>query len=396
MKKQRWLLPFLLGYALYCTVYICRYNLTIANAYLELDGIIDTVQYGLMCGVFSATYSIGRLVNGYMGDRADRRLMICGGIALAGISNLAVGFLPPYQALLVFWAINGYAQSMIWGPLLVTVTSVIDDEHRGIAASFFTSSVAVGSILGIVIANYTILHYGTQWAFFVPAGVALILSMLSAVAYRGNYSTAELGNGLSSNVYPRFQEIIPIIVPAFFHGWIKDNVSNWAAAIFSRRFDINIENISGFVLLVPLIGLIGRLIYPMIYKWCGKNEHRVSVVGFVACGAASLLLCYSVSVIAAALCMCLIAAMVSLVNTSMLSMYPMRFADRGNISSISGLMDFATYLGSSVSAVIYGQMLSKDSGHFSWMFVSWIVVSTVSIVILMLHLKQGHKKEGLS
>lgn len=396
MKKQRWLLPFLLGYALYCTVYICRYNLTIASAYLELDGIIDTVQYGLMCGVFSATYSIGRLVNGYMGDRADRRMMICGGIALAGIANLAVGFLPPYQALLIFWAINGYAQSMIWGPLLVTVTAAIDDKHRSIVASFFTSSVAIGSILGIVIASYTILHYGTQWAFFVPAGIALILSMLSAVVYRGGRSIAEPRSDSGRNVYPRFREILPIIVPAFFHGWIKDNVSNWAATIFSRRFGIHIENISGFVLLVPLIGLIGRLIYPMFYKWCGRNEHRVSIVGFALCGAASLLLCYSFSVIAAALCMCLIAAMVSLVNTSMLSMYPMRFADRGNISSISGLMDFATYFGNSVSAVIYGQILSKDGGRFSWMFVSWIVVSAVSIVILRFYLKQRHEKEELS
>jgi len=394
MKRKHPLVPFLLGYALYCTVYICRYNLTIASAYLELDGIINTVQYGVMCGVFSATYSIGRLINGYLGDRADRRLMICGGIALAGIANLVIGFLPPFQALLVFWAINGYAQSMIWGPLLATATSHISDKHRNLAASFFTSSVAVGSILGILIANYTILHHGTRWAFFIPAGIALLLCVVSAITYRNNGSTQRTTNVQPMNILPRIPEILLILIPAFFHGWIKDNVSYWAVIIFNRRFNINIENISGFVLLVPLISLVGRLIYPMVYKCCKANEHTVSIVGFIICSAASLILCSSTTAITAAMCMCLIAAMVSLVNTSMLSMYPMRFASYGNVSSISGLMDFATYLGSSISSVIYGKILSEGSNRFSLMFISWIMVSAISIVVLTMYLKQRRKKEG--
>ena len=395
MKKKKLSIPFLLGYALYCTVYICRYNLTIASAYFESDGIINTAQYGLMCGVFSATYSIGRLINGYIGDRADRRLMICGGIALTGVANLVIGFLPPYQAMLIFWAINGYAQSMIWGPLLTTVTSLISVSYRSLAASFFTSSVAIGSVLGILIANYTILHYGTRWAFFIPACIAGLLSIASIFTFRKNSKNQAERNIQLVNIIPRIPKIFPVISAAFFHGWIKDNVSNWAVIFFNRRFSIDIGNISCFVLLVPLIGLIGRLIYPIVYKLSKENEHLVSIIGFVCCGIAALILCYSTLVTIAAVCMCLIAAMISLVNTSMLSMYPMRFASHGNISSISGLMDFATYLGSSISAVIYGSIFSEGSNRFSWMFISWAMVSCVSIVVLIVYLKQMKKRGSM-
>lgn len=68
------------------------------------------------------------------------------------------------------------------------------------------------------------------------------------------------------------------------------------------------------------------------------------------------------------------------VNTSFLSVFPISFSKTGNIASVGGVLDLVTYLGSGVSAFIYGIAIEKMG--YSIMFVSWIVISIVSLMIL--------------
>lgn len=69
-----------------------------------------------------------------------------------------------------------------------------------------------------------------------------------------------------------------------------------------------------------------------------------------------------------------------MINTSILSIYPLHFLKTGNVASVSGVMDFATYLGAGVSGVIYGAVI--ESFGYTPMFVSWAVVSVVSIIMI--------------
>ena len=70
-----------------------------------------------------------------------------------------------------------------------------------------------------------------------------------------------------------------------------------------------------------------------------------------------------------------------MINTSILSMFPLRFASKGLVSSVSGITDFATYLGAAIASAIYGIWI--DGGRFGPMFLSWIIVSLLSIGILL-------------
>ena len=51
-----------------------------------------------------------------------------------------------------------------------------------------------------------------------------------------------------------------------------------------------------------------------------------------------------------------------------------------NVASISGVMDLATYGGGGIGSLIYGFVI-KGFGYTP-MFVSWIVISVISIIIL--------------
>ncbi len=65
----------------------------------------------------------------------------------------------------------------------------------------------------------------------------------------------------------------------------------------------------------------------------------------------------------------------------MCSIYPLSYKESGNVSSVSGLLDFASYLGAGISGAIYGVVIT----YFGYvpMFISWIALSVVSALMLI-------------
>jgi len=79
----------------------------------------------------------------------------------------------------------------------------------------------------------------------------------------------------------------------------------------------------------------------------------------------------------------LIYAFVSMINTSILSMFPLRFTSKNMVSSVSGITDFATYLGAGIASAVYGFWIEGGIRGYLYMFISWVVLSILSILILM-------------
>ena len=174
------------------------------------------------------------------------------------------------------------------------------------------------------------------------------------------------------------KDVLAMSVPAVFHGVMKENISLWMAVFVVDRYCVDLSSSSYYILLIPFVGFIGRTLYPFFYKLCKERENMVSLVGFFLCIASSLLLCTGkINIISAVLAMSIIYAAVSMINTSILSIFPLHFVSTGNVASISGIMDFATYLGGGVASFIYGIVI-KNFGYVP-MFASWCVISLISV-----------------
>ena len=96
----------------------------------------------------------------------------------------------------------------------------------------------------------------------------------------------------------------------------------------------------------------------------------------------SVLLCLELPhPIVAALCLSLLYALISMINTSLLSMFPLRFAKENMVSSVSGLADFATYLGAGIGSAVYGFIIARF-GYLP-MFASWGVLCVISVILVL-------------
>ncbi len=392
MNKKRTLI-FLICYLAYTGIYIARLNLSVAfPGFVEL-GIADAAQMGILGSVFSVIYACGRLINGGLGDRLPPWVMICTGLFISGISNLCIGVLPPFIGIVVLWGANAYAQSMLWSSVLCTVSAVYDKEKAKKMTSYMVTSVATGNVLGIVFNTWLVEKLGVNFAFVVPGAIILVLSAFVFFSIKNIKPEREEGKQHIPIIQLlKNKEIIQLVPPVFFHGAIKDNISLWMTVYFVDTFVIDLASSAGFVLFIPLVGFVGRMIYPAIFKVCRGREHVVSVISFLLCALITLPLCFNVkSAFVAVVCLSLIYALVSVINTSMLSIYPIRYADTGNVSSVSGLMDFITYLGSGLSSWCYG-IIIKHFGY-SQMYMSWVIIAVLSV--FMIYRVENNRRNGI-
>lgn len=373
---------FLLCYVAYVSIYAARLNLSMASPEMIAGGLLTSEQYGFLGSAFFVIYACGRLLNGMIGDRTAPWIMVSLGLAMTGAANLLIGTMPAYVLILLLWCVNAYAQSMLWSSLLRCMTGLYGKETADKKVPILVSSVSVGNIAGILISTWMVETIGIRAAFLVPGGLTLMLGVATAAVLR----KVPEGPRPEKQKFPvaeffRDKKIRGMLLPALFHGVIKDNIGSWMAIYFVTRYAINLESSALFVLLIPAVGMVGRLVYPLCYRLSKQRENLISVMCFVACGVLAGILCLNPGApLVAAVCLSLIYALISMINTSTLSMFPLRFAEKNMVSSVSGVADFFTYLGAGIGSAVYG--FWNKGGNFVPMFISWVALCVASIILL--------------
>lgn len=387
-NKRKLSIIFAICYLAYSSIYIARLNFSIASPMLTTMGIVNKAQIGLIGSVFSIIYAMGKLPSGYLGDRVSAKVMIVGGLAITSLSNIFIGFMPVYWAILIFWGINGLGQSIIWGPMLRSVTNRVEPEQLARNSYLLVSSVAFGSVMGLLISSLIMPAFGVMAVFFIPGIITLLITIVFAFTFHENTVVCtERKTPMRIRDLLRRKDFRLMILPAMAHGIIRDNINLWIIVYYVDTFGINVAAMASFIFIIPLIGFGGRMLFPFLFHLCGENENMVSVIAFCSCIIFVIPLCISgITPIVAAVCLSLISAMISIINTSVLSVFPARFVNTGNVSFMAGAMDFLTYGGSGISSVVYGIIITLF-GYVS-MFISWGILSVASIILLIYSIKK--------
>lgn len=380
--KKRSAIVFFIVYLAYMSIYVARVNLSIAGPDLKSMHVLDEAQLGILGSCFSVIFAAGRMINGTISDSAPPWLMLGTGLLLTGVSNILVSFFPPFLAIGIFWIINAYAQSMLWSSVLCTVSAMYDKDAVKKKASLMVTSVATGNIMSIIINTYVITHFNVKYAFIVPGVVTIVLGVLTFIATKDikNIKNTEKKH---TSVFKllKNRELLTMNVAAMMHGVMKENISLWMAVYIVDTYLVDLGKSSLYILLIPAIGFVGRVLYPVLYRLFHEREHAVSLAGFLFCLAATAVLCAGkVGMLASAAALGGIYMAVSVINTSIVSIYPLSYQKTGNTASVSGMLDFSTYLGGGISSAIYGGVI-KHFGYFP-MFASWAVISVFSAVLI--------------
>ena len=375
----------------YTVIYVGRVNLSVASPLMIKEGTADVARIGILGSIFSIAYAAGRLLSGRICDRTAPKLVITAGICTAGLANLLMGTAPAYLLMALLWGVNALGQSVLWGSVLNSMGAVYEGSELKKRTALMTTSIPVGNIAGYLLSSYLCAGPGWRTAFYVP-GVLCILSGIAArvilkdVELKAPAASETAGFGSIQKEIPK-QDVYGKLIPAFLHGLIKDNSSFWLPTILAMQYMVKSEVTGLLVVIVPCIGFVGRLAYPAALKAADDDEEKVSLWCFIVTGICSALLITGVgSPVLVSVLIGVIYAATSMINTTFLSVYPIRFADRGCAATISGIMDFQTYLGASAGSAVFGIMAAK-LGYGS-LYVSWTVIAVLAVILLL----TGRKK----
>ncbi|MEP6820318.1 MAG: MFS transporter [bacterium] len=167
--QRRVLVSSIIGYA---TFYFVRKNLSIAMPVMEKSLGIQKTQLGLFLTMHGLLYGVSKFANGFLGDRANARVLMVSGLAMSAILNVLFGFSSTVIALGIIWTLNGWFQGMGFPPCARLMANWFSPKQLATKFSLWNMSHPIGGGLVVILCGYLVV-INWRLAFFVPAALAL-------------------------------------------------------------------------------------------------------------------------------------------------------------------------------------------------------------------------------
>lgn len=421
MDKKTGTALFFLCWLVYFTSYLGRLNYSSVMSSIIEERILTFSQAGTISMVYFFAYGIGQLCNGILGDKLKPQNMIFMGLISSGIANLLMGMVKVFPVMAVLWGINGYMQSMIWPPIIRIFAENYTDEKKRKYSVDIVSSMAVGTLMSYFLSACAMHFFSWHAAFYLAAGLLAVVAVIWIAGYMKVENFRKKNSGYQTETRGRIDAVLPkeetvlrenqqkdsflplllnsgllaIVLPVMIHGVLKDGVTQWVPTYIYDCFDVTASFSVMVTMLLPLINLTGAYMARFAGKKNPEKEVRTSAYFFgIATAALTCLLVFGrFHVFLAVLLFAVITSSMMAVNTLYVNMIPLHFEKQGRVSTVSGFLNSAAYLGSALSTFTIGVMVEK-AGWAATM-AGWIGITGIGFLICVLMRNKKFVNDGL-
>ena len=395
-KPLAWLLCLI-----YFTSYVTRINFSAIIQEVVTDTGYEKAALSVILVCLSITYGIGQVINGKLGDIIKPTHLILCGLITATTVNLIfplLSFSIPLMTL--FWGINGFAHAMMWPPMVKILVANCDDRAYGYAVLRISWGSSFGTIAVYLLSPLVIRFFGWRAVFTASALVGLAVVVLWAILQRRVSCEEPVSrpNSACPEEKPRFRfppaAVLPIILiflAIIFQGMLRDGVSSWMPTYLAEIFDMG--NLTAILCTVSLaiFTIICHALAASLYQRFFQNEVAFATIifGISALSALVMFFLYDGGILIAIACMAMITGAMHAVNLMLVTHVPKRFKKYGNISTISGVINACTYVGSALST--YDIALLSEKIGWQYTVGVWFLVAVLGTVSCLLATRPWNK-----
>ena len=387
--------------AVYFASYIMKKNFSVLLAAITAAGY-DAVALGAVGSALTLSYGTGQIISGIIGDKIKPIYMISFGLSLATVCNVALSFCTTTVAMTVVWFINGCAHSMLWPPMIRLMAAHMTDEEYSYSAVriYIASSLAtlVLYLISPVLLNFTEWNGVIRFTAVIGLAITLIWFVYGFRIFKSEpkKSVAEIpsdNENMKDEAKPSrlprgvMTAVVLIIVAIAFHGALRDGVGDWMPTFMASTFDLDPKSAIITGIIPALFSILSTSSFDFIHRKLIKNEVACAgaIFGASALVCALLLITNLVGAsgwlgaVASALLIAMVVVCMHGVNFMLITIVPKRFAKRGRVSSASGFINAATYLGSAIALPLFPALESS----FSWSVTIgvWVAMSLVGTLL---------------
>lgn len=384
----------------YMVSYITRINYgAVIAEMVEVTGWSKAELSMALTGSF-ITYGAGQIISGICGDRFNPKRLIMNGLLLSIAMNLLIPLChSPYLTLIV-WSVNGFAQAFMWPPMVKILAELTTpDEYKKSCAKISWGS-SFGTIAVYLLAPILISVSSWKAVFFVSALCGIIMvfvwkKLCPEVEIKSAEKTdkAETASSASTLSLVFTPVMIFIMIAIALQGILRDGVTTWMPSYISETYNLGseISILTGVIL--PLFSIACFQIGTYLYRKVFTNPLICAGV-FFAAGAVSALALYLLSGANAAFSVLFSAILTGCmhgVNLMLICMIPPFFEKYGKVSTVSGIVNSCTYIGSAISS--YGIAVLSENMGWSFTLFTWLAIALAGTLICFILAKPWKKYE---
>ena len=385
----------------YMISYITRINYGAVISQMVIDtGISKSLLSLALTGSF-ITYGVGQIFSGILGDKFSPKKLVTSGLVATVLMNVLIPFCTnPYQ-MLVVWCINGFAQAFMWPPLVLLMTAYLSDEDYKKVTVKVSWGSSLGTIVVYLIAPPLIVAGGWKSIFFVSAFLGLIMIIIwhlfakditkqDKLALAQESAKQATQKGSMKILFTPL--ILGLMLGIILQGMLRDGVTTWMPSYITETYHLkNIISILTGVLL-PIFGMLSFQVASVLYRKKLNNPLLCAGVLF-AVGSLSALILWGFngkSAVLSVLFSALLTGCMHGVNLMLICMTPPYFKKYGAVSTVSGVLNSCTYIGSAIST--YGIAVLSEKFGWNFTLLVWLAIAVAGALICFICTKPWQKK----
>lgn len=393
----------LLCCAVYFTSYLTRKNYDAALVAVCESMAIAPKLAGLASTGAVITYGAGQLLSGVLGDKFRPKNIIFIGLIVTAVCNILMPLSGNIYIMIGIWCVNGLAQAMMWPPIvrIMSETLETDDYKKGVLRVTIASSIS--TIVVYILVPICINISSWNIAFFFCGAAAVLISLLwkagmkkfeavTGECAQTSRKKADSGSaGLNGKGFIFVSGLIPISLGIILQGTLRDGVTTWFPTIISDVYKLDVEKSIVSTVALPILGIFSATAASAVQRKF-KNEVTSALIffGVSLVSSALLIAFYSSGVIVSVVLMALITACMHGINLMLVCEVPNVFSKYNMVSTISGILNSFTYVGSAISIYSFADVAERFE---SWTvnFTIWLLISTAGAFCCLIALKKWKK-----
>ena len=373
--------------AAYLISYLTRINFGAIISEMESQtGMARSLLSQAVTGAF-ITYGAGQLISGFLGDRIQPKRLVLFGLLLTAAMNLSVPFCMSATLLTLVWAVNGFAQSLMWPPMVRLMVTLLSGEDYKKACFVVTCAGSMGTVLIYLTSPLIITAFSWKMVFCFCSVAAILMAIFwqkNCVNVPIEHAVPKVVGGEVNNQGLFSPLLIAILFVITLCGILRDGVTTWMPSYISETYQLSSTTSILTGVIMPIFGILCSRLAMIVYRKMPMNPILCAGI-FFGVGAAAALGINVLTGSSAAASVGLTAVLTGCmhgVNLMLISMLPPFFQKKGNISFISGLLNSFVYIGSAIST--YGIALISESRGWGVTVFLWMLIAAVGTLICAL------------
>ena len=358
--------------------------------------IIEHTLAGLALTMLFIFYGAGQLISGYLGDKLKPSHIIIFGLGVTATCNFLMPFADSDVLMVVLWGINGFAQAMLWPPIVKILSSHLDHERYVTANLIVTSAAHVATILLYLFAPLCLKYFSWKTVFYSSSAIAVAALVVFIIALgfvlpkepTVNIVKKEKIAVSDEPVMAIFRRtgVFPILVCIVMCGFLRDGIESWLPTLYSEAFNRDASESILVSVILPIFSIISVSVIKAVHRIkIFNNEISGSAILFTASVIICIPLAFLIEIdtafarVMALLLTALVCAAMHGINFLLISCLPGRFSRFGRASTVSGFTNACVYIGAAVAS--YGIALVSKNLGWTVTIISWIAVALIGVIM---------------